>query len=141
MNLGNIAALFSGGLFSVGLVLSQMVEPRKVQGFLDITGQWDPALLLVMATALIVYWICYFIVKPRLDKPLLAESFSIPTCQTVDKKLIFGSILFGLGWGLTGLCPGPVIASLSSGDLYILVFFTTMLLTIFTFELIMQQRE
>ena len=119
--------IVSGTLFSLGLGISGMTEPQNIISFLDISGEWDPTLLFVMIGAVSVYMTLFrFVIKnPR---PLFEENFFIPPSQGIDKKFLMGSALFGIGWGLTGLCPGPGLVGLVSGSTYSLVFFTTMLL-------------
>lgn len=109
-----IAALLAGLLFGAGLTLSGMVNPMKVVNFLDLFGDWDPTLIFVMGAGLAVTFIGYRIVLAR-AKPLYADGFSLPSTSGIDARLITGSVLFGLGWGLTGFCPGPAIASLVFG--------------------------
>jgi uncharacterized membrane protein YedE/YeeE len=109
-----LAALLSGLLFGAGLTISQMVNPAKVAGFLDVAGDWDPSLALVMGGALTVTAICYRLTMRR-GAPLLASDFRLPTAEDVDARLIGGAALFGVGWGLAGFCPGPAIASLAYG--------------------------
>jgi len=107
-------SLLSGLLFGAGLTVSQMVNPVKVVGFLDVAGHWDPSLALVMGGALAVTSFFYRLVLRR-DKPLCAAQFHLPASRLIDAKLIAGSALFGVGWGLAGFCPGPALASLSYG--------------------------
>ena len=109
-----IAALIAGLLFGAGLALSGMVNPMKVVNFLDLFGTWDPTLIFVMGAGLAVTFIGYRLVLAR-PKPLYADAFSLPETALIDTRLIGGSVLFGLGWGLTGFCPGPAIASLVFG--------------------------
>lgn len=109
-----IAALLAGLLFGAGLALSGMINPMKVQNFLDLVGTWDPTLLVVMAAGLAVTFIGYRFVLSG-PRPLYAESFDLPPTQPVDARLIGGAALFGIGWGLTGFCPGPAVASLVFG--------------------------
>ncbi len=110
----NIAALLSGLLFGFGLAVSHMVEPAKVLGFLDVAGRWDPSLLLVMGAAVTVTFISFRLISRR-SKPLLAPQFLIPTRSELDRPLILGAAVFGVGWGLAGYCPGPGIAALGLG--------------------------
>lgn len=105
-----ITALVSGVLFGGGLVLSGMTDTNNIQNFLDLFGNWDPKLMLVMASGLAVTAIGYrFILKS--DKPKLHSKFELPTSKSIDPKLLAGSGLFGIGWALVGLCPGPALAS------------------------------
>lgn len=130
----NLSALAAGILFGLGLVVSQMTNPEKVIGFLDLFGQWDPSLAFVMAGALIVTTIGYRLTtkKPR---PLFDNTFQIPSNQQIDKRLALGSVLFGAGWGLVGLCPGPAVAALAIGGLPVIVFFIAMGAGMVLFEL------
>jgi uncharacterized membrane protein YedE/YeeE len=106
-----LIALVSGVLFGAGLALSGMMDPLRVRGFLDLFGQWDPTLLFVMGGAMAVMFIAWTIQK-RLEKPAAADRFSLPGTMKIDARLVSGSALFGIGWGLAGLCPGPGLASL-----------------------------
>jgi len=123
---------FSGALFAIGLQISSMVEPSKVKGFLDISGAWDPSLALVLFSALSVFSIGFaLLIKPRIAKnktPLASDNFHLPTAKEIDKSLILGAAMFGVGWGIAGLCPGPTIVNLVHLDAKILVFFIMMLL-------------
>jgi uncharacterized membrane protein YedE/YeeE len=110
----NIAALLSGLLFGFGLAVSHMVEPAKVLAFLDVAGRWDPSLLLVMGAAVTVTFVAFRLISRR-SKPLLASQFLIPTRSELDRPLILGAAVFGVGWGLAGYCPGPGIAALGLG--------------------------
>ncbi|GLS43592.1 YeeE/YedE family protein [Methylobacterium brachythecii] len=121
-----LAALGLGLLFGLGLALSGMLDPARVRGFLDVFGAWDPSLVFVLGGAVTVSSLGYQLVR-RLSKPALAESFQIPTNRRVDGKLIGGSALFGIGWGLSGFCPGPAVAALSTGVLPVAVFVAAML--------------
>ncbi|MBV0931796.1 YeeE/YedE family protein [Marinobacterium weihaiense] len=110
-----IAALLAGTLFGFGLSVAQMIDPAKVINFLDITGQWDPSLAFVMAGGLLINMIATPLILKR-NKPLLAEYFQLPTRQQVDKRIVMGGAIFGIGWGLAGYCPGPMLTSLSFAD-------------------------
>ena len=103
--------LLSGTLFGAGLTLGGMTNPARVRGFLDLFGDWDPTLAFVMGGAVIVMAIAWRFV-PRMAHPLFAEKFALPTRTDLTPKLIGGSALFGMGWGIAGLCPGPGIAAL-----------------------------
>ncbi|MGB1239141.1 MAG: DUF6691 family protein [Pseudomonadales bacterium] len=124
--------LLSGVLFAAGLQISQMVDPAKVIGFLDITGRWDPSLVLVLCSALGTFSAGYhFVVKPRLARqqaPVCEREFSLPKAKTIDASLLVGAAIFGLGWSISGLCPGPALANLASGEAKIVLFVTMMLL-------------
>ncbi|HEQ1857737.1 TPA: YeeE/YedE family protein [Providencia alcalifaciens] len=103
-----IIALVSGILFGLGLLLAGMGNPAKILAFLDITGNWDPSLLVTMAVAMVISGIAFQLVKKR-KTSVLNCPLQIPTSKIIDKKLVIGSVLFGLGWGLGGICPGPAI--------------------------------
>lgn len=106
-----IASLASGTLFGAGLALGGMTDPARVRGFLDIFGNWDPTLAFVMGGAVIVMAIAWRFV-PQMAGPLLDERFHLPTKSDLTPRLIGGAALFGIGWGVAGLCPGPGIAAL-----------------------------
>lgn len=108
------AALASGIVFGFGLSLSGMLNPARVQGFLDVFGAWDPSLAFVLGGAVVVAFIGVQVMK-RMRHPAFDDSFHVPTSRRIDSPLVIGSALFGLGWGIGGFCPGPAIASLSVG--------------------------
>jgi len=122
----------AGTIFAIGLQVASMVDPRKVKGFLDITGAWDPSLALVLFSALVVFSLGYkLLIAPRIaqnNAPLLTAEFCLPTHKEIDTPLIIGAIMFGTGWGISGLCPGPTIVNLVHLDSKIIVFFVMMLL-------------
>ncbi len=108
------AALLAGVVFGFGLALSQMVNPAKVLAFLDITGNWDPSLAFVLFGAVLVSLISFrFILK--LPRPVFEGTFALSSLRTIDRRLVLGAVLFGVGWGLVGFCPGPAIAALAYG--------------------------
>lgn len=117
-----VAALAAGTLFGLGLAVAQMIDPAKVVNFLDFTGTWDPSLAFVMGGGLIVNMIATPLIMKR-KTPIIAELFKVPTRHQVDRRLIVGGILFGIGWGLAGYCPGPMITSLSFANSDILTVF------------------
>ena len=131
MGLVLLSAAISGMIFGVGLALAGMLNPAKVAGFLDIFGLWDPSLMLVMAGGILVNGAGYFLCVRRgqslFAKPLFAGTFSLPEARQIDRKLVIGSVLFGMGWGLAGLCPGPVIASIGLNPAGIFPFLAVML--------------
>jgi len=121
-----IIAFVSGLVFGAGLIVSQMSNPAKVIGFLDITGNWDPSLALVMAGALTVFGAAYWSSRAR-TTPLLAPRFALPSRVGVDQQLVAGSLIFGVGWGLSGFCPGPAVVSSTFGDWRVWLFVVAML--------------
>ncbi|MPS31062.1 MULTISPECIES: YeeE/YedE family protein [unclassified Salinivibrio] len=125
-----LVALLSGFIFGVGMMVSGMTNPSKVIGFLDVFGQWDPSLAFVMGGALLVFVPGYFLAVRRQKKPLMADQFFLPKTRKIDKKLVGGALLFGAGWGLAGLCPGPAITAIGSGSLPIALFMVSMLVSI-----------
>lgn len=112
--MGKLAVFLAGLLFGAGVTLSGMVNPAKVLNFMDIAGNWDPTLIFVMGAALAVTFVGYRLVLPRMQ-PLFAPSFTLPMAARPDGRLVTGAALFGFGWGLTGFCPGPAVASLIFG--------------------------
>ena len=110
--MNKIVSLFCGIIFGIGLVISEMINPAKVLGFLNLFGEWDPSLAFVMIGALIISTPLFHLFKNK-EKPLFSLNFSIPKNKEIDKKLIIGSVFFGTGWGLIGLCPGPAITSIA----------------------------
>lgn len=121
-----LSVFLSGFLFSGGLIVSGMINPAKVIGFLNLFGQWDPSLAFVMAGAVAVTFFGYRKVLTK-DRPIFANSFSIPTRTDIDRSLIAGPILFGIGWGMVGLCPGPALAALTASPETTWVFFISMI--------------
>lgn len=123
-------ALLAGVLFGLGLVISGMTVPARVVGFLDVTGAWDPTLAFVMAAALGVHAPVVWLARRR-TAPLFAPEFSWPELRAIDPKLVVGSAIFGVGWGLSGYCPGPAIVSLPAGGSPVLAFVGAMLVGMF----------
>ena len=119
--MNKLASLLSGIIFGIGLVISEMVNPAKVLGFLDLFGNWDPSLAFVMIGALVVSSPLFHLIKNK-EKPLLAEKFNYSNNKEINNKLIIGSALFGAGWGLGGLCPGPAISSLALLNINSIIF-------------------
>ncbi len=120
-----LVAMFSGVLFGLGLVVSGMVNPAKVLGFLDVAGDWDPTLAFVMGGALLVAAPAFRGILKR-PRPVLAEEFDLPATKDLDARLLAGSALFGVGWGLAGFCPGPAVTALASGLAPVFVFVAAM---------------
>ena len=117
----NLSALFIGLLFGLGLIVSGMVNPAKVLGFLDIFGKWDASLAFVMGGAVIVTFFGYRWIGPA-GKPWFDTKFRFPTASLIDTRLVAGSAVFGVGWGLVGLCPGPALAAFIIEPWALLVF-------------------
>jgi len=118
--------LFAGALFGLGLAVSGMVDPAKVIGFLDVAGDWDPTLAFVMGGALLVTIPAFRLIFKR-PRPVLAEDFELPTKKELDARLLGGSALFGVGWGLSGFCPGPAVTALATGLTPVFAFVVVML--------------
>ena len=114
-NMKNLSALFAGLLFGLGIALSGMANPAKVVNFFDIAGTFDPSLLVVMGSALVTAFIGYRLVFGLNSKPLFEPTFSLPIKTNIDRQLIGGSILFGIGWGIAGFCPGGAIPTIGFG--------------------------
>jgi uncharacterized membrane protein YedE/YeeE len=134
-----LSALLAGTVFGVGLTLSGMVDPNKVVNFLDITGNWDPSLMFVLGGAVITTTIAYRFIFAQ-DKPLFDEDFHLPTVLKIDSKLLSGSIMFGIGWGLIGYCPGPAVASIGFRPEEPLIVVASMLVGMLLFRTIARLR-
>jgi len=128
-------SLFAGVLFGLGLIVSGMINPVKVQGFLDLAGAWDPSLMLVMAGAIAVGLFAFAAAKKRATT-FIGEKIDLPTSTTIDLRLIGGSALFGIGWGLAGFCPGPALVGLGMGLPSALIFVAAMIAGMLLFALI-----
>ncbi|KTD20986.1 transporter protein [Legionella lansingensis] len=110
----SLMAFLTGILFGIGLTISNMINPNKVLNFLDVTGAWDPTLLMVMVAAVVTTFLGYQIIQKR-KKPIFAETFYFPEKKKIiDKNLLIGSAIFGIGWGMAGYCPGPSITALAT---------------------------
>ncbi len=121
-----LPGLAAGVIFGAGLALSDMVNPARVQAFLDVAGAWDPTLMFVMGAAILPSAIAYLI-RRRMHRPLLGDRFSVPESRSLDRPLLIGAVLFGIGWGLVGFCPGPALAGLVLGVWQPWVFVAAML--------------
>lgn len=130
-----ITALATGLLFGIGLIVSGMTDPSKVIGFLDLTGRWDPSLAFVMGGAIAVGLMGFAFAAKR-DESLLGDTIRLPTATHVDRRLVFGGLTFGAGWGLAGYCPGPALASLAGGGAKPLIFSAAMLVGMAIFALL-----
>jgi len=135
-----LMALITGLVFGIGLIVAGMTNPAKVLGFLDLAGRWDPSLALVMAGAILVA-LPAFRVAARRRQSLLGEPMRLPTATRIDRQLVLGSLAFGAGWGLAGFCPGPALASLTTGAMQPLIFCAAMLAGMGIFELLERRRS
>jgi hypothetical protein len=120
-----LSAFAAGLIFGIGLIVSGMTDPSKVIGFLDLAGQWDPSLVFVMVGAILVGLIAYRIAHERAVS-FLGGAMRLPAARQIDRRLIAGSLVFGIGWGLAGFCPGPALVSLGSGQDKAVVFVLAM---------------
>lgn len=135
-----LAGLLVGFLFGLGLVVSMMMNPIKVLSFLDLAGDWDPSLALVMAGALAVTLIGYRFVLQH-DRPLLAARFFLPDRRAIDARLVAGAAIFGIGWGLAGFCPGPAITALGTGEPRVVLFVASMALGMVGARTVLARRD
>ncbi|MEM7159021.1 MAG: DUF6691 family protein [Myxococcota bacterium] len=134
-----IVSLFSGLLFAIGLALAGMTDPLKVISFLDFTGAWDPSLAFVMGGAILVYAPVYRLIT-RASEPRFDSTFHLPTRKDIDLRLVAGAAMFGLGWGLSGFCPGPALVSVMSFGTDALVFGASMAVGMVAFGIWQQRR-
>ncbi|MGL5632875.1 MAG: DUF6691 family protein [Azovibrio sp.] len=124
--MGNLTALFAGLLFGFGLIISGMANPEKVLSFLDLVGTWDPSLALVMAGAIAVGLVGFTLAKGR-TSTFSGTPMQLPTATQIDRRLLIGGVMFGVGWGLAGICPGPALVGLGSGIPQAFLFVAAML--------------
>ena len=122
----NLSSLLAGLVFGLGLIVSGMANPAKVIGFLDLAGRWDPSLALVMAGAIAVGAIAFAIARTR-TASLLDAPMKLPSEQRIDRRLLAGALVFGVGWGIAGFCPGPALVAIGMGSAKALVFVVAML--------------
>ena len=132
-------SLLAGIVFGLGLIVSGMANPAKVVGFLDLAGAWDPSLAFVMAGAIAVAAFAFAFAKKR-TVSFLGASMKLPGSRDIDRRLVIGSVLFGIGWGVAGFCPGPGLVALGMGEIKALVFVGAMLLGMGIFELIERRK-
>ena len=135
-----ITALLAGLLFGIGLMISGMANPAKVEGFLDLAGRWDPSLAFVMVGAIAIGSLAFLIAKRR-KRSLLGLSVQLPASTTVTLRLVLGSAAFGIGWGLAGFCPGPALVALGAGNLKAVGFVAAMVVGMLVFEVIERTRS
>jgi uncharacterized protein len=132
-------AFVAGLVFGIGLLVSGMVNPAKVVGFLDLAGRWDPSLALVMVGAIAIGAIGFAIAGGR-TTTLLGTPMLLPTARAIDRRLVLGGLLFGVGWGLAGFCPGPALVALGTGHMKAIVFIAAMMAGMLAFEWIEKMR-
>ena len=133
-------SLLAGLVFGIGLMVSGMANPAKVLGFLDLFGRWDPSLALVMGGAVAVSAVAFAIARRR-SASLLGAALKLPTARQIDRRLVMGSVLFGIGWGIAGFCPGPALVALGMGEAKALVFVAAMLAGMGLFEWLETARQ
>jgi len=135
-----LAAGVAGFVFGIGLIVSGMFNPAKVLAFLDLAGLWDPSLALVMAGAVAIAAIA-FAIAGRREQTLLGEPLKLSSARNIDLRLVLGSLTFGVGWGLVGLCPGPALVALGTGELKAVLFAVSMLAGMLVFEWLEHWRQ
>ena len=133
-------SLLAGLVFGLGLIVSGMANPAKVLGFLDLTGAWDPSLALVIAGAIAVSFFAFLFARNR-TRSLIGADMKLPGARQIDRRLVIGSTLFGIGWGVAGFCPGPGLVALGMGEVKALVFVAAMLVGMVVFELFEKRRS
>ena len=130
-----LTSLLAGLVFGLGLIVSGMANPGKVLGFLDLAGRWDPSLAFVMAGAIALGAVAFFIARDR-TRSVLGAEMKLPTARHIDRRLVVGGTLFGIGWGIAGFCPGPALVALGMGETKAVVFIAAMLVGMAVFELL-----
>ena len=138
--MANVFAFLAGLVFGLGLIVSGMANPAKVVGFLDVAGSWDPSLAFVMAGAVSVGVIAFAAARRR-TVSVLGSEMKLPTTDRIDRRLLAGSAVFGVGWGMAGFCPGPGLVALGMGEGKAVVFVVAMLLGMGVFELFERRSE
>ena len=135
-----LASLLAGLVFGLGLIVSGMADPAKVLGFLDLGGAWDPSLAFVMAGAIAVGALAFALAEKR-TVSFLGAAMKVPTSRDIDRRLVVGSIVFGIGWGVAGFCPGPGLVALGMGQVKALVFVLAMLVGMGAFECLERRKQ
>lgn len=130
----SVIAFLTGLIFAFGLAIGGMTNPGNVRGFLDVAGNWNGSLMFVMAGAIAIHAIAFRFILRR-NSPILDSNFHIPTRKDIDNKLILGSIIFGIGWGWAGICPGPGIVGLGSGKVEFFIFVLSMIVGMKAFQM------
>ena len=133
-------SLLAGLVFGLGLIVSGMANPAKVLGFLDLGGAWDPSLAFVMAGAIAVGALAFALASKR-TVSFLGAPMKLPTARDIDSRLLIGSVVFGIGWGVAGFCPGPGLVALGMGEVKALVFVAAMLVGMGAFELLERRKQ
>lgn len=133
-------SFLAGLVFGLGLLVSGMANPAKVLGFLDLAGRWDPSLAFVMGGAIGVGWLAFFVAGRR-TRSFLGAAMKLPDARRIDRRLVLGSLLFGIGWGIAGFCPGPALTGLGLGEVKALVFVLAMLAGMGLFELFERNKK
>ncbi|MFZ2311480.1 MAG: YeeE/YedE family protein [Methylobacter sp.] len=136
----NLSAFLAGLLFGLGLIISGMTNPSKVIGFLDLAGAWDPSLAFVMGGAILVGAIAFSIAKKR-QRSLLGAPMRLSSATKLDSRLLLGSLVFGIGWGLSGFCPGPAVVTAAAGQPKALIFVASMLAGMAIYSMIERRRK
>jgi uncharacterized membrane protein YedE/YeeE len=136
--MASLFALIAGAVFGIGLIVSGMANPQKVLGFLDLAGNWDPSLAFVMAGAIAVGTGAFALARRR-TVSLLGLAMRMPTSDALDRRLVGGSLLFGIGWGIAGFCPGPALVALGMGEAKAVVFVVAMLTGMGIFEIVQRR--
>lgn len=126
-----LLAYVIGTVFGLGIAISGMANPAKVLNFFDVAGTWDPSLAFVMGAALLVTFTGYRLVLPRPAGPIFEQRFLLPGSRNIDRKLIGGAVLFGVGWGISGFCPGGALPALGTGKIEVILFVAAMVAGIF----------
>jgi uncharacterized membrane protein YedE/YeeE len=134
-----LAALLSGLVFGLGLIVSGMANPAKVLGFLDLAGRWDPSLALVMAGAVAVGVVAFSVARRR-TVSFLGLDMKLPSARRIDRRLIGGSMLFGIGWGIAGFCPGPALVAMGMGEWKAIIFVAAMLVGMGLFDVLERRK-
>jgi len=135
-----LSSFLAGLVFGLGLIVSGMADPRKVLGFLDLAGAWNPSLALVMVGAIAVGLPAFAVAKRR-TRSMLGLALKLPTARHIDRRLVGGSLLFGVGWGVAGFCPGPALTALGMGELKAAVFVLAMLAGMGVFEILERRKQ
>lgn len=135
-----LASLLVGLIFGIGLLVSGMANPAKVIGFLDLAGPWDPSLALVMGGAVAV-GIVAFVLAGRRKTSILGAEMKLPSARHIDRRLVLGSVVFGVGWGIAGFCPGPALVALGMAQSKAVVFVVAMLVGMTVFDLLERRRQ